>query len=124
MFIVPHGAPGGYEWFVALVVLVGFFFAVCSFVRNVKPLDGFRRERQGLPAPNPIRPSPGPEHRLRELQRRFRSVGASKRSSDFSRLCESLKDAPPKEQASRLHEHFGIVGGARHSAGRGRNKRP
>jgi hypothetical protein len=206
MFIVPHGAPGGYEWFVALVVLVGLCFAVCSFMRNAKPLDGLRRERQGLPALNPIRPGPGPEHRLRELQRRFRAVSpaigesapasetlspttailafavvvwglsllfggasraevkmswhnpdlyfflglltglaaflaiiyeciqrfrrrkapvvlpldglqrdhparpteerASRRPSDFSRLCESMKDAPPNEQASRVREHF------------------
>jgi hypothetical protein len=28
MFIIPHGAPDGYEWFVALVVLVGLYFAV------------------------------------------------------------------------------------------------
>ena len=33
--------------------------------------------------------------------------------SPFSRLCESIKDLPPKEQASRLREFFGIVGGAR-----------
>jgi hypothetical protein len=25
--IVPHGAPEGYEWFVALMVLVGLYFA-------------------------------------------------------------------------------------------------
>ena len=33
VFIVPHGAPEGYEWFVALVVLVGLYFAVRNFVR-------------------------------------------------------------------------------------------
>ena len=33
MFIIPHGAPEGYEWFVALVVLVGLYFAVRSFMR-------------------------------------------------------------------------------------------
>jgi hypothetical protein len=38
--------------------------------------------------------------------------------SPFSRLCESIKDLPPKEQASRLREFFGIVGGARRSEGR------
>jgi hypothetical protein len=31
----------------------------------------------------------------------------------FNWLCESVKDLPPKEQASRVHEYFGIVGGAR-----------
>jgi len=40
-------------------------------------------------------------------------------------LCESTKDLPPKEQASRLREYFGIVGGARPAEGRGRKgKRP
>src|SRR5262245_5214950 len=29
-----------------------------------------------LPKPNPVRPGPGPEQRLRSLQRRFRSVSA------------------------------------------------
>ena len=33
--------------------------------------------------------------------------------ASFSRLCESIKHLPPKEQASRLREFFGIVGGAR-----------
>jgi hypothetical protein len=36
MFIIPHGAPEGYEWFVALVVLVGLYFAVRSFMRARK----------------------------------------------------------------------------------------
>jgi len=45
--------------------------------------------------------------------------------SPFSRLCESMKDAPPKEQASRVREHFGLFGGARPEAGRGGyGKRP
>ena len=38
---------------------------------------------------------------------------ASKRPSDFSRICESIEDLPPKEQASRLQKHFGIFGGFR-----------
>jgi hypothetical protein len=33
MFIIPHGAPEGYEWFIALVVLVGLYFAVRNFIR-------------------------------------------------------------------------------------------
>jgi len=57
MFIVPYGAPEGYEWFVALVVLVGLYFAVRNFMRaqppspkylkNAKPPDGLRRDREG-----------------------------------------------------------------------------
>ena len=34
MFIIPYGAPEGYEWVVALVVLVGLYFAVRSFLRS------------------------------------------------------------------------------------------
>ena len=33
MFIIPYGAPEGYEWFIALVVLVGLYFAIRSFMR-------------------------------------------------------------------------------------------
>jgi hypothetical protein len=33
MFIIPYGAPEGYEWLVALVVLVGLYFAIRSFMR-------------------------------------------------------------------------------------------
>jgi Excalibur calcium-binding domain len=35
------------------------------------------RERSDLPNPNPVRPGPGPEERLRNLQRRFRAVSAT-----------------------------------------------
>ena len=30
-------------------------------------------------------------------------------AEQFSRLCESVKDLSPKEQVSRVHEHFGIL---------------
>src|SRR5262249_8641072 len=74
MFIVPHGAPGGYEWFVALVVLVGRCSAVCALCGTPSRPGGLRRERHDLPAPNPVHPGPGPDERLRELQRRFHPV--------------------------------------------------
>jgi hypothetical protein len=45
---------------------------------------------------------------------------ASKRPSDFSRLCESINDLPPKEQANRVRHYFGILGGARPAEGRDR----
>ena len=64
----------------------------------VLPLDGLQRDR-------PARPT---EER------------ASKPPSDFSRLCESVTPLPPKEEASRAREHFGIFGGARPAEGRGR----
>ena len=34
-------------------------------------------------------------------------------AEQFSRLCESTKDLPPKEHARRAREHFGIFGGVR-----------
>jgi hypothetical protein len=33
--------------------------------------------------------------------------------SPFDQLCESIKDLPPKEQARRMDQHFGVFGGAR-----------
>jgi hypothetical protein len=62
-------------------------------LKKAKPLDGLQRDR------------PATEER------------ASKRPSDFSRLCESIKDLPPKEQASQVREYFGIFGGAQPSVG-------
>jgi hypothetical protein len=40
--------------------------------------------------------------------------------AQFSQLCESMKDAPPEEQASRVRNHFGVFGGARPVGGRQR----
>jgi hypothetical protein len=56
-------------------------------LKKAKPLDGLLRDRPalyGLPDPHPIRPGPGPEERLRGLQRRFRSV--SKRDGRVNQL--------------------------------------
>jgi len=36
MLIIPHGAPEGHEWLVALVVLVGLYFAVRNLMRARK----------------------------------------------------------------------------------------
>ncbi|WP_348638272.1 excalibur calcium-binding domain-containing protein [Bradyrhizobium sp. ISRA463] len=44
-----------------------------------------------LPNPNPVRPGPGPEQRLRDLQRRFRAV--STRLDRASKLRSVLKAA-------------------------------
>jgi hypothetical protein len=33
MIIVSHGAPEGYEWLVALMALVGLFFAIRNLLR-------------------------------------------------------------------------------------------
>jgi hypothetical protein len=66
----------------------------------VLPLDGLQRDR-------PARPT---------------KERASERPSDFSRLCESVTPLPPKEQASRVREHFGIVGGVCPPLNRLRNR--
>ena len=55
-------------------------------------------------------------------------IDESSRQTDeraaFSRLCESIKDLPPEEQVSRVHEYFGIFGGAPPLKGRpGRERR-
>jgi hypothetical protein len=51
IFVVPHGAPEGYEWLVALVTLVCLYFAVRNFMRA-------RRCRAVFPAATT--PSAGP----------------------------------------------------------------
>jgi Excalibur calcium-binding domain len=67
------------------VVLVGLYFAVRNFMKGfrtrkpvylkkAKRLDSLLRERPDLPNPNPVRRGPGPQERLRNLQRRFRAV--------------------------------------------------
>jgi hypothetical protein len=61
-----------------------------KYLENVKPLDGLQRE---------------PPARTEER--------ANKRPSDFGQLCENVEALPPKEQASRVVEYFGILGGAR-----------
>ena len=72
--------------FCVLAVLTG----LASFLANIyecrrKPLVALEKAPlDGLQCDRPARPT---EER------------ASKRPSDFSRLCESIKDLPPKEQA-------------------------
>jgi len=61
-----------------------------KYLKKARPLDGLQRDR----------PRPAAER--------------------FSQLCESAKDLPLKEQASRVDEHFGIFGGARPAKGRDR----
>jgi hypothetical protein len=65
-------------------------------LKKAKPLDGLLRERPAwhdLPAPNPVRPGPGPEDRLRTLQRRFRAVSARHDRASKRRYYRSAKIA-------------------------------
>ena len=101
--------PDLYFFLFLLAGLAAFLIYKCiqKFRRQkppvVLPLDGLQRDC-------PARPT---------------EEKANERPSDFSRLAESVKDLPPKEQASRVREHFGIFGGVRPVQGRGRKgKRP
>jgi hypothetical protein len=50
------------------------------------------RKAADLPNPNPVRQGPGPEERLRNLQRRFRAVSKRhERASDLRRYYRSIK---------------------------------
>src|SRR5262245_12672002 len=108
MLIVPHGAPAGYEWVVAIIVLVGLYFAV----RNL-----MRAQRKFSRKPPVLLPLGGlePDCPARSAEER-----ASKPPSDFSRLCESTTGLPPKEQPRRVRDHFGILGGVSPAERRGR----
>jgi hypothetical protein len=97
--------PGLYFLLCLLTGLATFLAIIYECIQKfrrklpvVLPLDGLQRDC-------PARPT---EER------------ASKRPSDFSRLCGSIEDLPPKEQARRLREYFGILGGARPAEGRRR----
>jgi Excalibur calcium-binding domain len=66
------------------------------YLKKAKPLDGLFRERlarHDLPAPNPVRPGPGPEDRLRNLRRRFRAVSARHDRASKRRYYRSAKIA-------------------------------
>ena len=91
MFIIPHGAPEGDEWFVALVVLVGLYFAVRNFMRGfrrrkpvylkkAKPLDGLLCERPARHRDYPFfKPNPRPRPKLPlQLNPNLRSRGSAK----------------------------------------------
>jgi hypothetical protein len=56
---------------------------------------------------------------MEEIDVSSRQAG-KKAAKRFSRLCESVKDLPPKKQASRVRDYFGIFGGARPAEGRDR----
>ena len=97
-------------FFLCLLAGLAAFLAIIyeciqKFCRRKPPVVLRRPPLEGLQRDRPARPT---EER------------ASERPSDFSRLSESVKDLPPKEQASRVRQHFGILGGARPAVGRGR----
>jgi hypothetical protein len=93
---------GGFATFLAIIYecIQKFGRKPPVVLKKAKPLDGLQRDRP-----------PRTEER------------ASKRPSGFSRLCESMEALPPKEQASRVRDYFGIVGGARPAEGRRRARK-
>ena len=80
-------------------------------LKKAKPLDGLLRDH----------PLPTERHVTDEIDESAHQVG-KQAAERFNWLCESMTDAPPKEQASRVREHFGSL---RRSAARGgpRSKR-
>jgi hypothetical protein len=86
-------------FFLCLLAGLAAFLAIVyecqKFCRRKPPVVELRRSVE-LPSPPKHPPSP------------------------FSRFCESVKDLPPKQQASRVRDYFGVFGGARPAEGRGR----
>jgi hypothetical protein len=67
MLILPHGAPEGYEWFVALVVLVGLYFTVRNFMRRRRLREPMRPIWRGDEGPDAAK-------RLSRLREGFQSI--------------------------------------------------
>ena len=84
--------------------------------------DAIARDGKSVPAAQRDRSLPTEEmHVMEEIDESSRQAGER---AAFSRLCVSIKDLPPEEQVSRVHEHFGIFGGAPPPKGRpGRERR-
>ena len=68
--------------------------------------DAIARDGKSVPAAQRDRSLPTEEKHVMD------EIDESSRQTDeraaFSRLCESIKDLPPEEQVSRVHEYFGI----------------
>ena len=92
-------------FFLCLLAGLAAFLAIGCIQKFCRPKPPVVLPLDGLQCDCPARPT---EER------------ASKPPSDFGRLCESVTPLPPKEEASRVREHFGIFGGARPAEGRGR----
>ena len=124
-------------YFLSLLTGIAALLAVISRRKRnrAKPLDVVGCQVKPLP-----RAVPAPSSRATDaIARDGQSVPAAEEEIDetrqageqaaererFSRLCESVKDLSPKEQVSRVHEHFGIFGGAPPPKGRspGRERR-
>jgi hypothetical protein len=98
--------PSRPVFFLCLLTGLATFLAI-----TYECIPKFRRKP--LSTVKAVNPSSPPKH------------APSQAAERFSRLCESVKDLPPKEQASRVRDYFGILGGARPAEGRGRKgKRP
>ena len=93
------------DLYFVLCLLAGFaaFVAIECIQKFCRPKPPVVEPRRSVEPPSPPKHPPPP----------------------FSRLCEGIEALPPKQQASRVREHFGTVGGARPAEGRGRKgKRP
>jgi hypothetical protein len=77
--------------------------------------DAIARGGKSVPAAQRDRSLPTEEKHVDESPR----PAGEQAAEQFSRLCESVKDLSPKEQASRMDRHFGVFGGAPPPKGRG-----
>jgi hypothetical protein len=116
-------------YFLSLLTGIAALLAVIyEFPRRkrnrAKPLDVVGCQVKPLPRAVPTPSSRATDAIARDGQKHvMEEIDESSRQADeraaFSRLCESIKDLPPEEQVSRVHEYFGIFGGAPPPKGRG-----
>ena len=116
-------------YFLSLLTGIAALLAVSyEFPRRkrnrAKPLDVVSCQVKPLPRAVPAPSSRATDAIARDGQKHvMEEIDESSRQADeraaFSRLCESIKDLPPEEQISRVHEYFGIFGGAPRPKGRG-----
>ena len=114
-------APELYYFLSLLTGIAALLAVIYEFPRRkrnkAKPLDVVGCEVKPLPRAVPAPSSRATDAIGRDGQKHvMEEIDESSREADeraaFSRLCESIKDLPPKEQVSRVHEYFGIFGGA------------
>ena len=124
------------ELYYFLTLLAGIAALLASLyepgrLRRAKPQDAVDQQQvKPLPHAVPLDRGqqdvgPAAAQRDRSLPTEEKHVDESPRpageqaAEQFSRLCESVKDLSPKEQASRMDRHFGVFGGAPPPKGRG-----
>ena len=116
-----------------IAALLASLYAFSSPRRRnrAKPLD-IVDQPQVKPLPRPVPLDRGQQDFAPAAAQRDRSLPTDEKHArekidesprpageQFSRLCESVKDLSPREQARRMNEHFGVFGEAPPPKGRG-----